>query len=112
MGITSKSMTKLRTSKKEQKYCENPKSYPSLEKMFSSWWSKGSTGSFSCELGQEVKLNGLILGAGAFGQLHSGTQNKQNHVSIFVSSESMIGAASSAVKKLKTLRHPSVILYI
>ena len=60
--------------------------------MFSSWWSKGSTGSFSCELGQEIKLNGQILGAGAFGQLHSGTQNKTNNVSIFVSSESMISA--------------------
>ena len=81
--------------------------------MFSSWWSKGSTGSFSCELGQEIKLNGLILGAGAFGQLHSGSQNKiQNNVSIFVASESMISSASSAVKKLKTLRHPSVITFI
>ena len=81
--------------------------------MFSSWWSKGSTGSFSCELGQEVKLNGLILGAGAFGQLHSGSQNKiQNNVSIFVASESMISSGSSAVKKLKTLRHPSVITFI
>ena len=81
--------------------------------MFSSWWSKGSAGSFSCELGQEVKLNGLVLGAGSFSQLHSGTQKnpQTQNVSIFVSND-QFSAASSAIKKLKTLRHPSIINYI
>ena len=80
--------------------------------MFSSWWSKASGGAFSCDLGTEIKLNGLILGAGAFTQLHSGT-NKQNsqNVSVFVASEDL-SSASGAVKKIKTLKHPSVITFI
>ena len=82
--------------------------------MFSSWW-KGST-AFSCDLGEEIKLNGRLLGAGSFGQLHSGTQKTtSNKVSVFVCSESdssKLASAHAAVKKLKTLRHPSVVLYI
>ena len=82
--------------------------------MFSSWW-KGST-AFSCDLGEEIKLNGRLLGAGSFGQLHSGTQKTtSNKVSVFVCSESdssKLASANAAVKKLKTLRHPSVVLYI
>ena len=80
--------------------------------MFSSWWSKASGGAFSCDLGTEIKLNGLILGAGAFTQLHSGT-NKQTsqNVSVFVASEDL-SSASGAVKKIKTLKHPSVITFI
>ena len=79
--------------------------------MFSSWWSKGSS-AFSCDLGPEIPLNGRILGAGSFGQFHRGTQKSTSQsVSIFVSSDS-IEAASSTIKKLKTLRHPSVVLYI
>ena len=80
--------------------------------MFSSWWSKASGGAFSCDLGTEVRLNGIVLGAGAFGQLHEGT-NKQNgqSVSVFVASND-ISSASGAVKKIKTLKHPSVITFI
>ena len=83
--------------------------------MFSSWWSsKNSSGAFSCDLGSEVKLNGLLLGAGAFSQLHNGAQKGSNNkVTIFVASEaSGMTYASGAVKKLKTLRHPSVVLFI
>ena len=79
-------------------------------KMFSSWWSKSST-AFSCDLGQEVNLNCRTLGAGAFGQINEGSHKATNNkVSIFVCSDtenSRFTAASSAVKKLKTLRHPS-----
>ena len=79
-------------------------------KMFSSWWSKSST-AFSCDLGQEVNLNNRTLGAGAFGQINEGIHKATNNkVSIFVCSDtesSTFTAASSAVKKLKTLRHPS-----
>ena len=80
--------------------------------MFSSWWSKASGGAFSCDSGPEVKLNGLVLGAGAFTQLHSGTNKQTNqNVSVFVASENL-SSASSAVKKIKTLKHPSVITFI
>jgi hypothetical protein len=84
--------------------------------MFSSWWSKGTLGSFSCDLGPVVETSRLVIGAGAFG-LHSGTQKSgsQGPVSIFVCSEAdgpTLAAAAGTVKKLKTLRHPSVILFI
>ena len=83
--------------------------------MFSSWWNKSSAGSFSCDFGDPVQLNGLTIGAGAFG-LHSGTQkSNQTPVSVFVCSETdgpTLASAAGSVKKLKTLRHPSVILFI
>ncbi len=86
--------------------------------MFSSWWSKGS-GAFTCDLGAAIELprdGGHVLGAGAFA-LHAGSQKSadKNPVSIFVCSETdgpTLAAAAGSVKKLKTLRHPSVILFV
>ncbi len=79
--------------------------------MFSSWWSKGSATNFSCELGTPVDSN-LTLGAGVF-VLHLGTRKSNaSPVSVFVCSETdKFVSASNAVKRLKTLRHPSVVTF-
>ena len=79
--------------------------------MFSSWWSKGSAPNFSCELGTPVE-NNLVLGGGVF-VLHSGTRKSGGiPVSVFVCSENdKFSSAVNAVKRLKTLRHPSVVTF-
>ena len=80
--------------------------------MFSSWWSKGSATNFSCELGTQVENNNLVLGGGVF-VIHSGTRKSGGApVSVFVCSENdKFGSAVNAVKRLKTLRHPSVVTF-
>ena len=80
--------------------------------MFSSWWSKGSANNFSCELGTPVDVTSTCLGAGVF-VLHSGTRKSNgSSVSVFVCSEvDKFVSASNAVKRLKTLRHPSVVTF-
>ena len=80
--------------------------------MFSSWWSKSSASSFSCDLGSPVE-GSHTLGAGVFA-LHSGTRKSNGTpVSNFVCSESdKFSSAVIAVKRLKTLRHPSIVTYV
>ena len=78
--------------------------------MFSGWFGKsGSSGGPGFEVGEPVE-SGLTLGGGSFA-LHSGQCNKKP-VSVFVSNGSDLVASSAAVKRLKTLRHPSVVVYI
>jgi hypothetical protein len=54
----------------------------------------------------------LTLGSGVFA-LHGGTRKSNGTpVSVFVCSESdKFGSAVNAVKRLKTLRHPSVVTF-
>ena len=80
-------------------------------KMFSSWWSKSSASNFSCDLGAQVE-GGHTLGAGVFA-LHSGTRKSNGSpVSVFVCSDNdKFSSAIIAVKRLKTLRHPSVVTF-
>jgi hypothetical protein len=79
--------------------------------MFSSWWSKGSATNVSFELGTPVE-NSLVLGSGVF-VLHAGTRKSGGApVSVFVCSEAdKFSSAVNAVKRLKTLRHPSVVTF-
>jgi len=80
--------------------------------MFSSWWSKGSAGSFSCELGLPIDFDGPV-GAGVFSP-HSGTKKATGlAVSVFACSDpEKFSSANVAVKRLKTLRHPSVLTFV
>lgn len=80
--------------------------------MFSSWWSKGSAGNFSCELGSPTDFDGPV-GAGVFSP-HSGTRKASGTlVSVFACSEpDKFASANVAVKRLKTLRHPSVVTFV
>jgi len=89
--------------------------------MFSGWFKGGGVGGVAVpgiggqagiETGEVVPgATNLTLGSGSF-VLHSGSFNRKP-CSVFICSEqSEISVALGAVKRLKTVRHPSVVTYL